>query len=81
MRTIIKIKKIIVKKSAHQSSFYQNYFHGQMQTNIKRTFYIIFLCSFIQSEIQTKKIADVMKEKLNPLIEEYRRIISKPKQF
>ena len=52
-----------------------------MQTNIKRTFYIIFLCSFIQSEIQTKKMADVMKEKLNPLIEEYRRIISKPKHF
>ena len=26
-----------------------------------------------------KKIADVMKEKLNPLVEEYRRINKKPK--
>ena len=33
----------------------------------------------MQSEIQTKKMTDVMKEKLNPLVEEYRRINSKPK--
>ena len=26
-------------------------------------------------------MTDVMKEKLNPLLEEYRRINSKPKQF
>ena len=29
--------------------------------------------------MQTKKMTDVMKEKLNPLVEEYKRINSKPK--
>ena len=33
----------------------------------------------MQSAMQRKKIADVMKEKLNYLVEEYRRINSKPK--
>ena len=32
---------------------------------------------FIQSAIETKKMADVMKENLNPLVEEYRRVNSK----
>ena len=29
--------------------------------------------------MQTKKMTDVTKEKLNPLVEEYKRINSKPK--
>ena len=33
----------------------------------------------MQSAIQTKKMIDVMKEKRNPLVTEYRRINSKPK--
>ena len=33
----------------------------------------------MQSAIPTKKMTDAMKEKPNPLVEEYRRINSKPK--
>ena len=35
----------------------------------------------MQSPIQTKIMTDVMKNKLNPLVDEYRRINSKPKYF
>ena len=48
----------------------QNYFNRQMRTNIQETFYITLLYNFIQSAIQTKKKTDVMKEKLNPPVEE-----------
>ena len=34
VRTIIRIKKIITKKSAHQIRVHQNYFHRQVRTNI-----------------------------------------------
>ena len=47
----------------------------------QETFYIFLLYNFIQSAIQTKKMADVMEEKLNPLVGVYRRINSKPKLF
>ena len=33
----------------------------------------------MQSAIQTTKMTDVMKEKLNPVVKEYRRINNKPK--
>ena len=69
----------MTKKSANKIRVHQNYFHRQVRTIIKGTSYIIILHNFIHLAIQTKKMTDVMKEKLNALVEEYRRISSKQK--
>ena len=80
MHTIIRIKKIITKKMNTKLGSTKIIFR-QVCTNIYGTFNIILLYNFIKSAIQTKKRTDVMKEKLSPLIEEYRRINTKPKWF
>ena len=75
VHTIIRIKIIVTKKvrTKFGSTNRRALIFGEP---FIYSFYIIFTISNT-----TKKMTDVMKEKPNPLIEEYRRINSKPNWF
>ena len=76
--TIIRIKENITKESGHSIRVHQNYFHRQVCTNTYGIFYIILLHNLYNQHYK-QKMTDAMKEKLNPVVEEYRRINTKPK--
>ena len=78
MRTIIRIKKIITKTVRTKLGSTKIIFIDRYALIFRETF-MILLYNFIQSAIQTKKMKNVMKEKLNSLVEERGRINSKQK--
>ena len=57
----------------------QNYFHRQVRTNILGNFYIIFLYNFNFNQQYKHKNDRCHERKTDPLVEEYRKINSKPK--
>ena len=74
MRTTIRIKKAISKKVRTKLGITKIIFIDRCALIFMQSFYII-----LYNQKYKQKMTDIMKEKENPLIEESKRINSKPK--